>query len=259
MRTTVILAIIISALSISCSTKTQNSDNPSVSKAQGIQQSENKIPDSLKVQLKSTDLYIVTDVTEADFTRAQKEYKTGLIADTLKYPKKNNCLKLPISNGLTTEISFCDSLLDADENPEGRHYSYKGHFSTINYYLVECVFYENYTCDIINMKTGKSITISGIPQLSPNSKYIAEIIAIGGYGDVPIGFEICKFNEKTKSFFMTKGIEQKVDDVNWYPLDFVWTSDNSLIIKIISTKSNDYKNYKLKTTKDAVYKKIDLR
>jgi|GEM_PF-4938838 len=82
---------------------------------------------------------------------------------------------------------------------------------------------------------------------------------MGGYGDIPFGFEIYRISEKTKLISKTNGIEQKVDEFNWYPLDFVWSGDKSLIIKIISPKSNDYKNMNFEKTKQAVYKKIDLK
>jgi hypothetical protein len=259
MKTRVIFATFISVLTISCLTKTQNSDNASTSKTKEIKQSENKLPDSLQVKMNSTNLYIVSDATEADFITAQKEYKTNLIADTLKYSKKDNCLRLPISNNSTTEVSYCDTLLDVPEDPEYRRYRYVGHYSDINYYVVESTLYEDYSCDLININTGKKTTISGVPKLSPSNKYLANIIGMGGFGDTPFGFEIYKINEKTRSISKTKGIEQKVDEFKWYPLDFVWSGDKSLIIKIISPKSKDYTDMNLERTKQAVYKKIDLK
>ena len=259
MRTTIIFATFISVLTISCSTKTQNSDNASTSKTEGIKQSENMLPDSLQVTINSTNLYIVSDATEADFIAAQKEYKTNLIADTLNYSKKDNCLRLPISNNSTKAVSYCDTLLDAEDNPDYRRYSYRGYFPTIHYYLVECLLYENYSCDLVNLNTGSVTTISGVPKLSPNNKFLANIIGMGGFGDIPFGFEIYKIDEKNKSISKTKGIEQEVDEFNWYPLDFVWSGDKSLIIKIISPKSKDYTDMNLERTKQAIYKKIDLK
>jgi len=109
-----------SVLTISCSNKTPNSDNTSTPNTEDSIPIENKLSDSLQVTINSTNLYEVTDATEADFIKAQTEYKASLITDTLKYPKKNNCLTLPISDNSTKAVSYCDTLLEADDNPDYR-------------------------------------------------------------------------------------------------------------------------------------------
>lgn len=287
MKTTVILATILSMLIIVSFSKAEIRENVSISKLEEIELSENLLPESLKVTINSTNSYVVSDATKRDFIEAQKVYKNNLITDTLKYLKNNGCFKLPISNTLEPGISYCDNSNDNNTEIEGLiyidglyyteidgeyihiegdfgntdfiEYKYLGHFPTIKHYLVKCRDYESLWYDLIDMNSGEKIQPNNIPMISPKGQYIVNIVQSSGYADLTFGFDIYKFDEKSQLITEVEGIRLKPEEETWYPIDFVWYSDKSLIIKVISQKSEDYINYNYENPKHAIYKKVEFR
>ncbi|MEI7595284.1 MAG: hypothetical protein WCK02_06005 [Bacteroidota bacterium] len=224
-----------------------------INKSEGKYKSD-VIPDSLKVTIISTKNYSVEDVSAKDFDEAVKNYDAKFVYDTLKYPKTNGVIMLPISN---EKYRFLKDTLEQDpEFGDYRVYKYLGHFTDINSYLVLGGFYEYLEYYLIKINSGKIDTIFGLPKISPKNKYIMTINEMGGMGDELIGFHIWKIENDRIDFIVTVDSET----MGWYPVDFIWDNNGNIIIKVISTKSNDYKNYnKIKQSKDCIYKRLILK
>jgi len=217
-------------------------------------QLQSVLPDSLKVNIKSTNLYDVEEATSTDFINAEKKYNSHFIEDTLKIKKQNSVLILPLTNN--KNVVYKDTLTPESENIDYRIYFYLGHYPDIEYYLVGYGAYEDAETYLVDMNTGKENIIGGVPKISPQQDYLININEMGGMGDEPIGYQIWKFNKTERSF--TKIIE--FDQFEWYPIDFTWENDKTIIIKIISFNSKDYKNGEnYKNSKDCVYKRLKLK
>jgi len=217
-------------------------------------QQQSDLSDSLMVDIKSTNLFDVEDATITDFSNAEKKYNSNFISDTLNYKKQSNKLILPISNNKT--VIYIDTLSPESESTDYRIYNYLGHYPEIGYYLIEAGFYEYASFYLIDMNTGKETEILGFPKFSSQQNYLININEMGGMGDEPIGYQIWKFNKKEKSFIKIVEFNQ----FEWYPIDFVWENDKSVIIKVISFKSKDYiDGINYKNSNDCVYKRLKLK
>ncbi len=225
---------------------------------------KNKFPDSLKVDIKSNNLYFIEDANETDFENALKKYCSHFTKDTLNYIKTDSLMKLPIENGKF--VSFRDTLSWENEDIDARFYRYLGNYPEIGYYLVEGKYYENYSCILINKKSGSKKYLGGIPKISPTQNFLLNINEIGGMGDEPIGFQIWKSNKNKSNWILmdkSNNLAWQTDDKSvktpWYPLDFIWEADKIAIMKLISLKSNDYKNNNYKDSRECVYKRLTIK
>jgi hypothetical protein len=118
-----------------------------------------------------------------------------------------------------------------------------GQYKNLGFFLVEGLFYERYECYLIDKKTGRKTTIWNKPKLSPSSKYFANLSVPYGYAGDPNGIQIWKIEESYR-IDLSKYLE--LDQQIWCPIDFVWETDNSLLLKVVPIdkfwESNDEVN-----------------
>lgn len=88
---------------------------------------------------------------------------------------------------------------------------------------------------MINRSTGEKTAIWTNPILSPTGKRIASLPMPYGLEGTPNGFQIWQVfgdaNTSTNSS-LKKCIE--LDQAIWTPIDLVWESDNSFILKVVN-------------------------
>lgn len=101
-------------------------------------------------------------------------------------------------------------------------------------------------------------TIWNTPSISADNKFIANLSVEYGMEGVPNGIQVWKLNQikdgSLDSIPISKYFE--LDQLEWVPMDFVWESGKSLILKVVSVdafmdsreelKDEDY--YYLKST-----------
>ena len=252
MKQTIVIAfLILTSLYASCQVSTKEDEKVG-------------IPDSLKVEIESNAYYIIKEASKNDFENALRKFVTHFVSDSLNFIKKDSILTLPILN--RNNVTFKDTLNWENEEIDSRLYRYIGNYPGINFYLVECKYYENYSCYLINKITGEITDIEGIPKISPKQDYLINIIEMGGMADIPIGFQIWKRNLHSNTWNLvdrSNNLAWLTDDetikTSWYPVDFIWESDKVAILKVISFKSNDFKNNNFKDSNDCIYKKLIIK
>lgn len=202
--------------------------------------------------IKPSEQFDIYKSNREEFQNAKKRYNSNFITDTNFILKINNQFKLKYKNG-KSEI-FKDVLNIGDSMAAlETHYFYLGRFPTIDHYLVFGKFYEFAEYYFINKSTGKKQTISGKPKLSTNNKFLANKNEIGGYGDELFGFQIHTiFKDKITTF-------EIYNDFIWYPIDFVWDIDNTLIVQLLNCKNPDFQNGIYDKSKDCEFLRLKFK
>jgi hypothetical protein len=171
-------------------------------------------------------------VSKDNFAKAKKRYVDQLIPDTLTIRKINGVIKIPINQpNFIDTVFFRDSLGDIDEASQ-QEYNYLGYFPSVNMYLVEGLFWENYACFLIDKESGHQTSTWNRPYLSPKGRYFANLTMTYGLENMPNGIQIWRV-EKGYSYLM-KYFE--LDQQIWAPEDFAWETDHSLILRVVSTE-----------------------
>lgn len=180
-----------------------------------------------------------TSSTSDDFIQAKKNYLNKIKFDSLKLNKINGEIKLPIDEKWKPFISFKDTLLNTDET-DVREYKYFGEFENIGLYIIEANYWEHFEYYLINQKTGKQTVIWNYPYISPNNLYIANLSMPYGLEGVPNGIQIWKIDKNSyNNVDLIKYFE--IDQQIWAAEDFVWESDNSIILKVVYLNENNQK------------------
>lgn len=177
----------------------------------------------------SLQTFSFTKTTIEDFTKAKIKYNDKLVPDSLIIKKVNGTLELPLHRPhYPPSVVFKDTFVDIGETEE-RVFQYLGHFPDLDYYLVSVTFWEHYECYLINKKTGRKTTTWNRPFLSPTSKYFANLSVPYGLEGVPNGVQIWNI-ERSYQIYLSSYFE--LNQQIWVPVDFVWETDNSLILKV---------------------------
>jgi hypothetical protein len=199
---------------------------------------ENKVKD-LKTEVSEIIVYkndslpsfSITYSTIENFENAKAKYKVKFIQDTLRIIKKNGVTEIPLERPhYPPSVIFKDKKVNGDDT-EGSEYSYLGNFPSISKSLVSGNFWEHYECYLIDNKTGDKTTIWNDPFLSPSSKYLANISLPFGMDGIPNGIQVWKLDTSNRNNLI-KYLE--LDQQIWAPDDFVWDTDNSIILKVVS-------------------------
>ena len=236
-KTLFILALLISA----CGQVSQTVDNTSFD-------NNGLISDSLQT-------FSITRATVEDFTKAKGLYKDKLIEDTLNIKKKNGIIEIPLNQPhYPPSIIFKDTLIGIEETEESQYY-YLGHFLDLELYLVSGTFWEHYECYLINKESGSKTTTWSMPYLSPTSKYFANLSLPYGLEGVPNGIQIWRIEPNSRGN-LSKYLE--LDQQIWAPDDFVWETDNSIIIKVIAIE-NYYNETDQPNENDFYYLRIKIK
>ncbi len=201
----------------------------------------------------SLETFSITKATEQDFTEGKNSYKDKLIQDTLNVRKVGGVTEVFLNKpNYPSSVIFKDTLVNIGDTEE-REYHYLGHFPNLENYLVSGAFWEHYECYLINKETGSKTTIWSRPFLSPNSKYFANLSLPYGLEGLPNGIQIWKIEGQSH---LSKYLE--LDQQIWVPDDFIWETDNSLILRVIDVEK--YLNFTGQPNKkDFYYLRLRLK
>lgn len=240
----------------SCGNSTKNSGNEIA--ADTYDRSENsdtstkqyrKIANDALIQ--TTNDFNVYASCEVEFNKAKKSFKNSFDTDTSNIKKQKNQLILRLKNG--RKIAFKDKIkIEEFLQTEDSAYTYLGQFPGLNHYLVKGQFYENTEYYFINQLNGKSTKLAGFPIVSENNLYLANTNEMGGFMDEKFGFQIHKLHSTTP--YLVKIL----NDFKWYPLDFTWDKDNTLLVKIIDCTHKDFISGKFQQSKNCIFLRLEF-
>ena len=186
---------------------------------------------------KSLETFSITETTAEEFELATSKFKDKTVYDSATFKKKDGEINLPVERKWKPFVTYRDTLLETDET-EIREYKYIGQFEDIGYYIVGGSFWEHYECYLIDKRTGRQTTIWNTPTISPNDKFIANLSMAYGLEGVPNGIQVWSIdrneNNQVEPISINKYLE--LDQLIWVPEEFVWETDNSLILKVISVE-----------------------
>jgi hypothetical protein len=198
----------------------------------------------------TTDFNVYTS-SEVEFIKAKKSFKNSFVVDTSNIKKQKNQLTLRLKNG--RKIAFQDEIKSEEIlQTEDSIYTYLGQFPVLNHYLVNGQFYENTEYYFINKTNGKSTKLAGFPIVSENNLYLANTNEMGGFADEKFGFQIHKLHATTPYLI------EILNDFKWYPLDFTWDKDNTLLVKIIDCTHKDFISGKFQQSKNCIFLRLDF-
>ena len=201
----------------------------------------------------SLQTFSITKTTIENFTKAKKIYKDKFIQDTLNIKKVNGVTEVPLHRPhYPPSVNFKDTLVGIGETEE-REYHYLGHFPDLDNYLVSGTFWEHYECYLIDKETGSKTTTWSRPYLSPTSKYFANLSLPYGLEGLPNGIQIWNIENQN---YLSKYFE--LDQQIWVPDDFVWETDNSLILKVATVDKYLNENGQ-PNEKDFYYLRLQLK
>lgn len=204
-----------------------------ISFGQNSQSADNILSDSKEVTIDSLQTFSINNATADDFKTAKSKAQDKILYDTITFKKVNGEIKLPVDRKWKPFVTFTDTILNVDET-EFREYQYFGQFDKIGFYIIGGSFWEHYECYLIDKRTGIQTTIWNTPTISPDDKFIANLSMTYGLEGVPNGLQIWRIDRKehnqVEPISIVKHLE--LDQQIWAPYDFVWETDNSLILKV---------------------------
>ncbi|QNR23658.1 hypothetical protein [Croceimicrobium hydrocarbonivorans] len=183
--------------------------------------------------------YTLIETSEDEFERAISRYEDKTLFDTTAFMKVAGEVKLPIEGKQNASLSFKDKISDTLET-ENIVYQYIGQFPDIGFYLVRASFWEHDECYLINKETGHLTSLWTKPSLSPQAKYLADLSLAYGLEGLPNGIQLWSLARSSANPQDTVSIRKflEIDQKSWVPESFVWQSDSTLILKVLSV--NDY-------------------
>jgi hypothetical protein len=237
------LTIILTFLLTACEQISQSVDS-------SLTESKTKTSDILQT-------FTITKAAADDFNKAKRLFVDKTLYDTTTFIKVNGEIKLPIENKWKPFVTFKDTLLNADY-PEVEKYFYVGEFEKIGFYIVGGSFWEHSEYYLIDKRTGSKTVTWSSPTISPTDKFIANLSMTYGLEGVPNGIQVWSIdrnpNNQVETISLSKHIE--LDQQIWAPEDFVWETDNSIILKVAAVdkfinetgqpKSSDFYYLRLK-------------
>jgi hypothetical protein len=213
------LIIILPLLFAACGQNSQSVDNASA-------ESKSTYSDSLQA-------FSITKATAIDFNDSKKTFIDKILYDTIIFKNVKGEIKLPVAQKWKPYVIFTDTLLNTD-NSDVRQYDYVGQFDKIGFYIVSGSFWEYSEYYLIDKKTGRQTTLWSSPTISPNDKFIANLSMTYGFEGVPNGIQVWRIdrNEHNEAEPVSLSKQLELDQQIWAPDDFVWETDNSIILKV---------------------------
>ncbi|MEA5141285.1 hypothetical protein [Arcicella rigui] len=213
------LTIILTFLLVTCGQNSQSADS-------NLTESNTTYSDSLQT-------FSITKATADDFNKAKRSFVDKTLYDTTTFRKVNREIKLPVDEKWKPFVTFRDTLLNTDDS-EVREYNYVGQFEKIGFYIVGGSFWEHSEYYLIDKRTGRQTVTWSSPTISPTDKFIANLSMTYGLEGVPNGIQVWRIdrnpNNQVEPISLSKHIE--LDQQIWVPEDFVWETDNSIILKV---------------------------
>lgn len=181
----------------------------------------NYLSNFFEIELIDRDSYLRNRTSDSNF----------ITFDSASLPKKDGTLQLPLDT--KGYLTLTDKIVDNDNY---REYRYIGKFSPLNMYLVQGLFWEDWSYILYDKKNGRQVqSFIGIPYLSADFKYIAcvEIDSFEGVGSMSL-YAITE-NVVTKKKYIDPIVEMYVK--SWVPytaLDNIyWGDDGYLYVPVI--------------------------
>lgn len=138
-----------------------------------IQKGEADEPDYFEEPIALNSFIHFELIDQSLYEKAKKSAVDFLLRDTLAIVKKNHELVLPCLDSIVT-FKDINPNSDSDEEPK---YSYKGQIQALNSFLIFGNYWEHYDYKLIDKKTGKEVSFTDFPYLSPDKKYIISAYA----------------------------------------------------------------------------------
>lgn len=180
----------------------------------------NELSKFFDIQLIDRDTYLSNRKSAVNF----------LLYDSASLIKKNGALRLPLEKGMLT---LTDNIVDNDKLKE---YRYIGQFKALNMYLVQGVFWEDWSYILYDKNNGREVqSFIGVPYLSTDFKYIAciEVDSVEGVGNLSL-YAISE-NEVTKKKYIDPIVEMYVK--SWVPYtatdNIYWGTDGYLYAPVM--------------------------
>lgn len=196
--------------------------------------------------------FSITKATREDFSKAIKNYQDKIVEDTLNIVKKNGIIELPLPQPhYPSSVIFKDTLVENGEE-DYREYRYLGHYPHLDLFVVTGTFWEYHECYLVNKATGSKTVLWTRPKISSTSEYLANLSLSYGMDGIPNGIQIWKFDKDENKLSKFLELDQQI----WAPDDFVWETENTLLLKVVSVEKfwesngevneNDYYYLRLK-------------
>ena len=180
----------------------------------------NELSKFFEIELIDRDTYLTNRNTSINF----------LLYDSAAFVKKGGVLKLPLERG---ELNLIDNFTSDEKHEE---YRYIGQFKTLNMYLVQGLFWEDWSYILFDKKRNREVqSFIGVPYLSTDLKYVIclEIDSVEGVGNISL-YAITE-NEKTKTKYIDPIVEMYVK--SWVPYtstdDIYWSTDGYLYAPVM--------------------------
>ncbi|WP_129716036.1 hypothetical protein [Pedobacter sp. SYP-B3415] len=165
-------------------------------------------------------------ISEDEFLRAGRSYKNQLAKDSLRFTVRNGVLAVPIHQDT---IRFTDNAgVPYDENE--KQHSYYGFLKGLRKHVILLNEYESQSVLLLDQRNAKIDTISGLPLVSPNGKFIFASYQNGyeTYEHMPPPTEdievwALKGSDKMKLIFSAP--------YKWILQDAHWDTNNSVCIR----------------------------
>lgn len=180
----------------------------------------NELSKFFEIELIDRDTYLTNRNTSINF----------LLYDSLAFTKKDGVLSLPLEKG---KLSLVDHLTGDQKHKE---YRYIGQFKTLNMYLVQGLFWEDWAYILFDKKRNREVqSFTGMPYLSNDLQYIIclEIDSVEGVGTISL-YAISE-NDKTKTKYIDPIVEMYVK--SWVPYtaadNIYWSTDGYMYVPVI--------------------------
>jgi len=200
---------------------------------QNSQSADSNLTESTIKPSDSLQAFSITKATADDYNKAKRLFIDKTLYDTTTFRKVNGEIKLPVDEMWKPFVTFKDTLLNTDDS-EVREYNYVGQFEKIGFYIVGGSFWEHSEYYLIDKRTGRQTVTWNSPTISPTDKFIANLSMTYGLEGVPNGIQVWYIdrnpNNQIEPISLSKHIE--LDQQIWVPEDFVWETDNSIILKV---------------------------
>lgn len=173
----------------------------------------------LAIELIDKRLYDEKRLTAVDF----------LTADTTAIVKNNGRIVLPCTNGAVTYTDV-DS-----EGDNYRAYRYVGHIDSLNAYVIESWYYENWDFQLVDRTDSATTYLVDYPHLSPDRKHLFSITANPYEATADMEVYTIRGHKATGLVFASFA--------NWMPITtetkerpVFWASDNCLYLAVNHVK-----------------------
>lgn len=200
---------------------------------QNSQSVDSSLTESKTTSSDSLQAFSITKATADEFIKAKRSFVDKTLYDTTIFKKVNGEIKLPVDPNWKPFVTFKDTLLNTDDS-EVRQYFYVGQFDKIGFYIVGGSFWEHSEFYLIDKRTGRQTVTWSSPTISPTDKFIANLSMTYGLEGVPNGIQVWRIdrnpNNQVELISLSKHFE--LDQQIWAPDDFVWETDNSIILKV---------------------------